>query len=188
MLCQGPGRRRLVSQVDLDTAIRTALSGLAVELGVEGPQPNGRGGFHLQDRGVSFGLLGTPRTHEIELWMEAPDWEASHIPSDAILEWLGDPARGYQFNDSNFSEIATALCEIGRRAFLAFREDRRGALRALADAEARIIDRSLLAERRREANRAWEQGDYARAKRLYSEMSGSLTPVEAKRFQIAARK
>jgi hypothetical protein len=38
----------------------------------------------LRDGDVALGMLGVPRTHEIEWWLEAPDWAGTRIGSDVV--------------------------------------------------------------------------------------------------------
>jgi len=178
----------LVSQHDLDAAIFAELGRLGAEMGLGRAQADGRGGFVVAGHGVSLRLRGVPATNEIEWEMEAPDWETNYIGADVIQEWRGEPLRACQFNESNFREVARLVCEQARPALHAFRHDKGAMLVALAEAEARIVDRSRLARLRDEAGAAWERGDHSRVVELLSQMQRSLSPVETKRLQIARRK
>lgn len=178
----------MVSQAALDAAIHAALATLAAELGTEQPRPNGRGGLCLRDGETSLGVLGVPRTQEIEWWLDTPDPDIPLIRSEIVQEWLGEPVRAYQFNDANFAAIAAIVSGMAKHVLVGLRDDEAATLRALADADARLGEQSRLARIRPEANRAWEQGDYALAKKLYRSIASSLTPAETKRLEIAERK
>jgi len=161
---------------------------MGAELGARSVGDNGRGAYCLRRSGSSLCLLGVLRTNEIEWWIESTKWETSHIGSDVIQEWLGEPIKAFQFNESNFVKVIKTVSDLGKRAILKYEANVLTALDELAAAEARNVNRSRLTRLRSEAKNAWERGDYRTLKNILSQMPGELSPVEAKRLQIARRK
>ena len=177
----------MVTQAALDGALRAAILELATDLGAGQLEEDPRGGLRLRFDDVLLGLLGSPRTHEIEWWLELPGTEQARVHSDVVQEWQGDPVRAYQFNDSNVENVAAMVVRDARRALDALRETPARTLQQLAAAEARLVERSRLARIKEEARIAWARRDYALVRTLYRSVAGALTPLEAKRLQVADR-
>jgi hypothetical protein len=175
------------SKRDLDHAIEAALAALAAELGTAQPEPNGRGGFRLNDSERTFEMLGSPSTNQIEWWVTDGAWGEGPIRAELFKDMWGQPAPENQFSQTNFGSVAAKVAEAGKRALISLRENRRETLRALEEAEARAVERDHVAELRRQADEAWLRKDYAIIRRIYGPRKAILTPLERKRLDIALR-
>lgn len=125
-------------------------------------------------------------TSEIELNLILQNLEKKYSQS-SIQVWLGEPVRAYMFSIDTVSiavdNVANAVMLIFEKLAKNFNEE----IQALETVNQILSLDSINNSTREGANQAWSERRYRDSTELYASLKGNLSPLEAKRLEMARK-